>query len=92
MRILHSFSADSLKVSVFVYNAKYSIKVQDQGYELLLPLGDVNVVELPQLVEFYFTDKKVIDHFKQQIQQLHNQKLSILKEVIIAPNDFEVII
>jgi hypothetical protein len=92
MRIVHSFTAASLKVTLFQHQAKYSIKVQDAGYEISYPLGDQDFSDLANQLEFYFQNPAIVEQFKKLIQSIHESKIAILSELSADESTFDEIL
>ena len=92
MRIVHSFNAASIKITLFHHESKYSIKVQDAGYEISYTLGDQVFQDIANQLEFYFQNPAIVTHFKELMQGIHESKMAMLSELSTDHTSFDEIL
>ncbi len=92
MRIVTSFNAATLKITLFTYQGKYTIKVQDKGYEFIIPLDDIDNNQIAETVEYYSKLPETIKSFKEIIQRMHDNRINITKELMADEDQFDKII
>lgn len=92
MRIVREFNLGHVKCTLFHYNGKYSLKMEDELGEVLFKLGDIDIdedVEIKDLLEI----KDVKHHIRRAFENMGAAR-SLLIEMISEPNedDFDPII
>lgn len=94
MRIVKEWSVADKKYTLFQYNLKYTLKIEDHLVEQTFKLGDSTELEINRLTDLVGSDhwqKIIMNNFK-VLHKSHQELFADLLAEDIDDNEFDIII